>query len=85
LLSRLRFFVVNWFAEAVWGPGSEFSAFNHGGTPEFAAVSTVAQHHNEISNTALDRARFFPPNIVFSFVLKTAVVRCLCALWPSPA
>ena len=33
-------------------------AFNHGGTPEFAAISAVAQRHNEISNvltTAPDR------------------------------
>ena len=26
-------------------------AFNHGGTPEFAAISAVAQHHNAISKT----------------------------------
>ena len=26
-------------------------AFNHGGTPEFAAISAVVQHHNAISNT----------------------------------
>ncbi|MGE5159845.1 MAG: UPF0149 family protein [Gemmatimonas sp.] len=26
-------------------------AFNHGGTPEFAAISAVALRHNEISNT----------------------------------
>ena len=25
-------------------------AFNHGGTPEFAAISAVAVHHNDISN-----------------------------------
>jgi len=25
-------------------------AFNHGGTAEFAAISAVAQHHNDISN-----------------------------------
>jgi uncharacterized protein len=25
-------------------------AFNHGDTPEFAAISAVAQHHNDISN-----------------------------------
>lgn len=33
-------------------------AFNHGGTPEFAAISAVAVHHNDISNilsTAPDR------------------------------
>jgi uncharacterized protein len=33
-------------------------AFNHGGTPEFAAISAVALRHNEISNvltTAPDR------------------------------
>jgi uncharacterized protein len=33
-------------------------AFNHGGTPEFAAISAVAVHHNNISNilsTAPDR------------------------------
>jgi len=26
-------------------------AFNHGGTPEFAAISTVVRRHNDISNT----------------------------------
>ena len=26
-------------------------AFNHGGTPEFAAISAVALRHNDISNT----------------------------------
>ena len=26
-------------------------AFNHGGTPEFAAISAVAVRHNDISNT----------------------------------
>ena len=26
-------------------------AFNHGGTPEFAAISAVVRRHNDISNT----------------------------------
>jgi uncharacterized protein len=26
-------------------------AFNHGSTPEFAAISAVARHHNDITNT----------------------------------
>jgi hypothetical protein len=25
-------------------------AFNHGGTPKFAAISVVVRHHNDISN-----------------------------------
>ncbi|GLH77023.1 hypothetical protein SSBR45G_19310 [Bradyrhizobium sp. SSBR45G] len=29
----------------------DIDAFNHGGTPEFAAISAVALRHNEISNT----------------------------------
>ena len=36
----------------------EADAFNHGGTPEFAAISAVVQRHNDISNvlsTAPDR------------------------------
>jgi uncharacterized protein len=28
----------------------EADAFNHGGTPEFAAISAVAVRHNDISN-----------------------------------
>lgn len=36
-------------------------AFNHGGTPEFAAISAVALHHNEISNIlSTAPARFEP-------------------------
>ena len=36
-------------------------AFNHGGTPEFAAISAVALRHNEISNTlSTDPDRFEP-------------------------
>jgi len=30
-------------------------AFNHGGTPEFAAISAVALRHNEISQILLRR------------------------------
>lgn len=36
-------------------------AFNHGGTPEFAAISAVALRHNEISQTLSTTPRRFAP------------------------
>ena len=36
-------------------------AFNHGGTPEFAAISAVAQRHNDISNTLSTAPHRFQP------------------------
>ena len=36
-------------------------AFNHGGTPEFAAISAVVQHHNAISNTLSNNPTWFEP------------------------
>nr|WP_082905707.1 MULTISPECIES: YecA family protein [Bradyrhizobium] len=36
-------------------------AFNHGGTPEFAAISAVALRHNEISNTLSTAPDRFEP------------------------
>lgn len=36
-------------------------AFNHGGTPEFAAISAVARHHNDISNTLSTAPHRFQP------------------------
>ena len=36
-------------------------AFNHGGTPEFAAISAVVQHHNAISNTLSSNPKRFEP------------------------
>ena len=36
-------------------------AFNHGGTPEFAAISAVALRHNEISQTLSTTPRQFEP------------------------
>ena len=36
-------------------------AFNHGGTPEFAAISAVVQHHNGISNTLSNNPKRFEP------------------------
>ncbi|MCP3372765.1 UPF0149 family protein [Bradyrhizobium cajani] len=36
-------------------------AFNHGGTPEFAAISAVALHHNEIRQTLSTMPRQFAP------------------------
>ena len=36
-------------------------AFNHGGTPEFAAISAVVQRHNYISNTLLKNPDRFEP------------------------
>jgi uncharacterized protein len=36
-------------------------AFNHGDTPEFAAISAVALHHNAISNTLSKNPERFAP------------------------
>jgi uncharacterized protein len=36
-------------------------AFNHGGTPEFAAISAVALRHNDISQILSTRPRQFEP------------------------
>jgi uncharacterized protein len=36
-------------------------AFNHGGTPEFAAISAVALRHNQISQTLSTKPRQFEP------------------------
>ena len=36
-------------------------AFNHGGTPEFAAISAAAQHHNAISKTLSTNPDRFEP------------------------
>jgi uncharacterized protein len=36
-------------------------AFNHGGTPEFAAISAVARHHNDISKTLSTAPHRFQP------------------------
>ncbi|WFT97175.1 hypothetical protein QA633_09375 [Bradyrhizobium barranii] len=36
-------------------------AFNHGGTPEFAAISAVALRHNQISQILSTRHRQFEP------------------------
>lgn len=36
-------------------------AFNHGGTPEFAAISAVALRHNDISNTLSTAPHRFVP------------------------
>ena len=36
-------------------------AFNHGGTPEFAAISATALRHNEISDTLSTRPEQFVP------------------------
>ena len=36
-------------------------AFNHGGTPEFAAISAVVQRHNDISNTLSTNPKQFEP------------------------
>jgi uncharacterized protein len=36
-------------------------AFNHGGTAEFAAISAVVQHHNNISNTLSTAPNQFTP------------------------
>jgi uncharacterized protein len=36
-------------------------AFNHGGTPEFAAITAVVQRHNDISNTLSMAPQLFKP------------------------
>jgi uncharacterized protein len=36
-------------------------AFDHSGTPEFAAISAVARHHNDISNTLSTAPHGFQP------------------------
>jgi uncharacterized protein len=36
-------------------------AFNHGGTPEFAAISAVVQHHNDIGNILSTAPHRFEP------------------------
>lgn len=36
-------------------------AFNHGGTPEFAAISAVASHHNDIGKTLSTAPHRFQP------------------------
>src|SRR5271155_1894482 len=36
-------------------------AFNHGGTPEFAAISSVVRRHNDISNTLSMAPLLFKP------------------------
>jgi uncharacterized protein len=36
-------------------------AFNHGGTPEFAAISAVVQHHNAISKILSNNPKRFEP------------------------
>jgi uncharacterized protein len=36
-------------------------AFNHGGTPEFAAISAVVRHHNDISNILSTAPHRFEP------------------------
>jgi uncharacterized protein len=36
-------------------------AFNHGGTLEFAAISAVARHHNDVSNTLSTAPHRFQP------------------------
>jgi uncharacterized protein len=36
-------------------------AFNHGGTPEFAAISAVARHHNDIGRTLSTAPHQFQP------------------------
>lgn len=41
--------------------GIDADAFNHGGTPEFAAISAVVQRHNEISNVLSTAPRRFAP------------------------
>ena len=37
--------------------GIEIDAFNHGGTPEFAAISAVAVRHNAIAETLTNAPR----------------------------
>lgn len=41
--------------------GIEVDAFNHGGTPEFAAISAVAVRHNAISETLSTTPEKFEP------------------------
>lgn len=42
-------------------PAIDGDAFNHGGTPEFAAISAVVQRHNEISNVLSTAPHRFAP------------------------
>jgi uncharacterized protein len=41
--------------------GIEIDAFNHGGTPEFAAISAVAVRHNAIVETLSNAPKTFEP------------------------
>ena len=41
--------------------GIEIDAFNHGGTPEFAAISAVAVRHNDIVATLSNAPKTFEP------------------------
>jgi uncharacterized protein len=41
--------------------GIDADAFNHGGTPKFAAISAVVQRHNDISNTLSMAPQLFKP------------------------
>jgi uncharacterized protein len=41
--------------------GVEIDAFNHGGTPEFAAISAVAVRHNAIVETLSNAPKTFEP------------------------
>lgn len=41
--------------------GIEIDAFNHGGTPEFAAISAVAVRHNAIAETLTNAPKTFEP------------------------
>ncbi len=41
--------------------GIEIDAFNHGGTPEFAAISAVAVRHNAIAETLSNAPKTFEP------------------------
>ena len=41
--------------------GIEVDAFNHGGTPEFAAISAVAVRHNAIVETLTNAPKTFEP------------------------
>jgi hypothetical protein len=42
----------------------EIDAFNHGGTPEFAAISAVAVRHNAIVETLTNAPKTFEPIFV---------------------
>jgi len=44
--------------------GIDIDAFNHGGTPEFAAISAVAVHHNTIVETLSTAPKTFEPIFV---------------------